>query len=188
MLSAPPSRSVQLPTGVLLRPLPDGSDEAGGRTQLYRADWQLDVRPVQWNFVCSRGNTLRGVHVHPNHADYLCVLRGEMLLALHDMRPHSPTYRLSVHLLLSGERPCSASIPPGVAHGFYFARETSYVYAMSHYWNVADELGCRWDDPDLGLSWPTSDPLLSARDAGAPSYVEMARAFAAFLTRDGARS
>lgn len=188
MLSASPSKSVQLPVGVLLRALPDGSDEAGGRTQLYRADWQLDVMPVQWNFVSSRANTLRGVHVHPTHADYLCVLRGEMLLALHDMRPRSPTYRLSVHQVLSGERPCSASIPPGVAHGFYFASETSYVYAVDHYWSLADELGCRWDDPELGLAWPTTNPLLSARDASAPSYVEMARDLSAALVRNGTHS
>lgn len=185
MVDAPSSTSAQLPAGVLLRPLLDGGNDLGGCTQLYRADWQPDVIPVQWNFVCSRANTLRGVHVHPTHADYLCVLRGEMLLALHDMRPQSPTYRLSVQQVLSGERPCSATIPPGVAHGFYFGSETRYVYAVDHYWNLADELGCRWDDPALGLSWPTSDPLLSARDAAAPSYAEMARDFSAALARNG---
>jgi dTDP-4-dehydrorhamnose 3,5-epimerase len=171
-----------------LRPLPDRHDEIGTMTDLYREDWQLEVAPIQWNFVCSRGNTLRGVHVHPAHSDYLCVLRGEMLLALHDMRPDSPTYRLSAQQLLTGERPCSVTIPPGVAHGFYFAVETRYVYAVDHYWNLADELGCRWDDPELGLSWPTADPLLSPRDAAAPSYAEMARAFAAAVSRGDLRS
>lgn len=178
-----PSQSVQLPSGVLVRPLPEVRDPAFGVTELYRADRDTDVVPVQWNFVCTRANTLRGVHVHATHTDYLCVLRGQMLLALHDMRPHSPTYRLAVHTRLSGETPRSAAIPPGVAHGFYFASETSYVYAVDHYWNLSDELGCRWDDPALGLSWPTTDPMLSPRDAAAPSYAEMAHAFTAAFDR-----
>ncbi|WP_162917644.1 dTDP-4-dehydrorhamnose 3,5-epimerase family protein [Dongia deserti] len=179
---------MQMPAGVVLRPLSGEHRQVFRTTELYREDWQLDVTPVQWNLVCSRANTLRGVHVHPTHFDYLCVLQGEMLLALRDMRPDSPTYRLAVHQLLSGETPCSATIPPGVAHGFYFACETRYVYAVSHYWNPADELGCRWDDPELGFSWPAHDPSLSARDAGAPSYAEMALALAATLRHDGLHS
>lgn len=145
------------------------------------------MAPVQWNLVNSRPNTLRGVHVHVAHWDYLCVVSGEMLLGLHDMRPHSPTYRLAVQQRLSGAAPCSIAIPPGVAHGFYFASETCYFYAVSHYWNLSDELGCRWDDPELGLSWPTKSPLLSERDASAPSHGELARAFAAALDRGAVR-
>ena len=26
-------------------------------------------------------------------------------------------------------------------------------YSVSHYWNTMDEIGCRWDDPALGLDW-----------------------------------
>jgi dTDP-4-dehydrorhamnose 3,5-epimerase len=151
-------------------------DDVDGVTELYREDWNLDIVPVQWNLVSSRANTLRGVHVHLDHNDYLCVLAGEMLLGLHDMRPDSPSYRLSTQVRLRGDAACSIAIPPGVAHGFYFAAETSYFYAVSHYWNPADELGCRWDDPEHGLFWPTRDPLLSPRDASAPSYGELMQA------------
>jgi dTDP-4-dehydrorhamnose 3,5-epimerase len=185
MLTFPRSAPAQLPSGVALRPLSDEHDGGGSMTELYREDWRLDVAPVQWNFVRTRANTLRGVHVHAAHADYLCVLHGDMLLALHDMRPRSPTYRLSTQQVLSGKGPCSATIPPGVAHGFYFASETSYLYAVNRYWNLADELGCRWDDPELGLSWPTTDPLLSPRDAAAPGYAEMADGLVAAMNWRG---
>jgi dTDP-4-dehydrorhamnose 3,5-epimerase len=188
MPSSYPSASAQLPSGVLLTPLRDAHDQAGSITELYRQDWQLDVVPVQWNLVFSRADTLRGVHMHLTHFDYLCVLRGELLLALRDMRPHSPTYGLAVQLPLSGQAPCSAAIPPGVAHGFYFASETSYFYAVSHYWNPADELGCRWDDPALGFSWPTTSPLLSPRDADAPPYSEMMRALSGAVGRGATHS
>jgi len=175
--------TTRLPAGVSLRRLRDQRDGAERTTEVYRRDWGLDAVPVQWNLVSSNPNTLRGVHVHVTHWDYLSVVSGEMLLGLHDMRPDSPTYRMAVQPLLPGDAPVSIAIPPGVAHGFYFASATRYFYAVSRYWNPSDELGCRWDDPVLGLSWPSADPLLSPRDSDAPSYGELARALAAALDR-----
>ena len=165
-----------LPIGVSLRRLASEHRSESETTELYRRDWQMDVVPVQWNLVSTRPNTLRGVHVHTKHWDYLHVISGEMLLGLHDMRPRSPTYMLSVLQRLAGDRPSSIAIPPGVAHGFYFATPTTYCYAVSHYWNPSDELGCRWNDPMLGLAWPATEVLLSPRDADAPGYEELARA------------
>jgi dTDP-4-dehydrorhamnose 3,5-epimerase len=183
-LPLPPAAD-RLPSGVLLGPGPLGQARERGEAELYREDWRLPIEPIQWNLVSTRANTLRGVHVHPRHFDYLCVLAGELLLALHDMRPHAPTYRLSVQLLLSPDTRPTAVIPPGVAHGFYFRSETRYCYAVDHYWNPAEELGCRWDDPELGFAWPSADPLLSVRDASAPSYADLARALAAATQLNG---
>jgi dTDP-4-dehydrorhamnose 3,5-epimerase len=179
--------SAQLPSGVLLDPSYRPQARNRGATVLYRQDWNLPTEPIQWNLVCSRANTLRGVHLHVSHFDFLCVLDGELLLALHDMRSQAPTYRLAIQIRLSPEASKGVVIPPGVAHGFYFESETSYCYAVDHYWNMADELGCRWDDPELGFAWPTASPLLSERDANAPSYADLARAFSAALNRDGSR-
>ena len=171
----------RLPDGVVLRALPHADEAAQRIVDVFRADRILDVSPLQWNYVRSKANTLRGVHVHFDHWDYLHVVSGEMLLGLHDLRPGSATYRLAAQCRLSGDCPASIAIPPGVAHGFYFADSGSFFYALSSYWTTADELGCRWDDPALGLSWPTSDPLLSARDTTAPTYAELAKAVAAGL-------
>ena len=65
---------------------------------------------------------------------------------------------------LIADAPLALSIPPGVAHGFYFDESSLHVYAVSHEWDPSDELGCRWDDPDLGIAWPCSAPLISGRD------------------------
>ena len=165
--------TAQLPTGVLLRPLHEQNDGPVRMTQIYRREWPAGVVPVQWNLVNSAENTLRGVHVHREHWDYLFVVSGEMLIGLHDMRPGSPTYRMSAQRRLQGESPCSIAIPPGVAHGFYFGSAATYFYAVSHYWNPSDEFGCRWDDPELGLSWPAAEPLLSPRDTTAARYADL---------------
>lgn len=181
-MPSPTFLNARLPEGVALRELSDDGNAREG-TEIYRDDWQLDVAPVQWNFVSSRSNTLRGVHAHPSHWDYLQVVSGELLLGLHDLRPNSPTYRLAAEYRLAGDRPVGIAIPPGVAHGFYFASPTTYLYALSCYWTIGGEFGCRWDDPALGLSWPTSDPLLSPRDANAWSYDHLAEAVTGALAQ-----
>lgn len=184
-MANPPSSAdlstAPLPTGVSLRPLHEQNDGPVRMTQIYRREWPIEVAPVQWNLVNTAANTLRGVHVHAVHWDYLFVVSGAMLIGLHDMRPGSPTYRTSAQRRLQGESPCSIAIPPGVAHGFHFASATTYFYAVSHYWNPSDELGCRWDDPEIGLSWPTAEPLLSPRDAAAPGYADLVRDLAVHL-------
>lgn len=74
---------------------------------------------------------------------------------------------------LSGLRLHALTIPHGVAHGFFFHEPSLHVYSVSEYWDLADELGCRWDDPALGIPWPDDDPVISARDAELGSLAEL---------------
>jgi dTDP-4-dehydrorhamnose 3,5-epimerase len=39
---------------------------------------------------------------------------------------------------------------------------------LSQPYDSADELGCHWRDPELGIEWPAIEPRLSARDAALP--------------------
>jgi dTDP-4-dehydrorhamnose 3,5-epimerase len=61
-------------------------------------------------------------------------------------------------------------IPPGFAHGFLTLSETADVlYKASDYYDPASERSVAWDDPDIGIEWPSeSRPLLSRKDADAP--------------------
>ena len=165
------------PQGVTIRPLTAHADSRGSLTEIYREVWDLGCRPVQVNAMASIADSLRGVHVHVTHADHLTLVTGRMLLGLHDLRDWSPTAGLSRSIELDARQPCAVVIPVGVAHGFYFSEASMLVYGVSHYWNPADELGCRWDDPALGLSWPTTAPLLSERDRLAPDYATLRRQF-----------
>ena len=69
--------------------------------------------------------------------------------------------------------PRALVIPVGVAHGFYFHEPSIHVYAVSHEFDPADELGCRWYDPTLEIAWPCTDPLISARDRELGSLSEL---------------
>ena len=151
------------------------ADPRGRLTEIYRKS-RLDAPPaVQWNFVHSTANAMRGVHVHANHHDYLVVLEGEMVLGLHDIRPRSPSRGASALVRLSGARLSCVLIPPGVAHGFYAPAPYRMVYGLTEEWDGSDEMGCRWDDPALPIDWPSEivDPSLSHRDVHASSYARM---------------
>lgn len=167
---------MQLPQGVERVTHRLIEDHRGDLREMFRLSWGA-IAPVQWNIVRSQPRVLRGVHIHVVHADYLVAIDGEMLVKFVDCRPESPTHGLRSEVLLSGEVSEGLVIPPGVAHGFYFAGRTTFTYAVTDYWSLDDELGCRWDDPDLGLSWDEPNPLLSTRDAAAGGFAEMTDLF-----------
>ena len=164
---------MDLPTGTKLIPLQMHRDQRGIFTEIFRSEWDPGIRPVQWNLVTSRTGTLRGVHVHAVHDDYLIVIQGKALIGLKDLRRASPTEGKTTLVPLDGEALQAIVIPHGVAHGFYFQTPAVHLYAVSHYWDTDDELGCRWDDPELGILWPEIPAYLSERDKNACSYREL---------------
>lgn len=159
-----PPVSPALPEGVELRPLATHADDRGALTEVFRRTWRPDFAALQWNLVHSRAGTLRGVHVHRHHDDYLTVISGETLVGLRDLRRHSPTRGQGTLVTLTAASPAALFIPPGVAHGFLHVSASIHLYAVSRFWDPTDELGCRWNDPQLNLPWPIEDPLLSERD------------------------
>lgn len=163
----------QLPSGVLLTPLRRIADTRGNLTEIFRSSWETNIAPVQWNIVHSSTNVMRGVHVHVLHADYLVMVSGRMRLGLKDIRPESPTSGRSCFVDLPADDPVGVTIPTGVCHGFYFPVPSTLVYSVTSYWSPEDELGCQWNAPELGLDWPTEDPILSNRDMTAGTYREM---------------
>ena len=164
---------MKLPDGVALLPLTMNRDSRGSFTELFRVEWDTGLSPVQWNAVSSEPGTLRGVHLHIRHDDYLTVLKGRACVGLRDLRRNSPTEGLSVLVELT-EDPLTALLSPhGVAHGFYFPEPSLHIYAVTKYWAVDDELACHWADPDLGISWPAEPTNVSERDATAQSLAEL---------------
>lgn len=175
-----PTRAV-LPHGVRVVDVTQHDDDRGAFAEVYRAEWSLSVEPVQWGLGRSRAGVVRGVHVHPRHTDYLCVVEGRMTLALKDMRPTSPTFGLSWMTELDGSRWRGVVIPPGVAHGFQFPEPAVFLLGTSHYYDLDDELACRWDDPDLGFDWPSPSAQLSPRDRDAGSFAALQATLSALL-------
>lgn len=153
--------------GVKLADLCTRADGRGSLTEIFREAW-FSQPAVQWNYVRSIAGVLRGVHGHFRHTDYLVVLEGSAVIGLKDLRPDSPTYGDAETVELRSRNLRALTIPPGVAHGFYFNQPSTLVYGVTHCWDGEDELGCRWDDPALGIPWPFTSATVSDRDAALP--------------------
>jgi dTDP-4-dehydrorhamnose 3,5-epimerase len=127
---------------------------------------------VQDNLSLSRQGTLRGLHYQKPHSQgkLVSVLLGEVFDVAVDIRRGSPTYKRWHGLKLSAENKRQFFIPAGFAHGFQVLSESSlFCYKCTDYYSPQDEVTIRWDDPELGITWPVAVPVLSERDAKAPS-------------------
>lgn len=126
---------------------------------------------VQDNLSVSARHTLRGLHYQYPHEQgkLISVARGSILDVAVDIRRGSPTFGQHVAVELSAETATQLWIPEGFAHGFCALEDDTIVtYKCTAEYVPASDRCIRWDDPALGISWPTGAPLLSSKDAAAP--------------------
>jgi len=91
-----------------------------------------------------------------------------------DIRRGSPTYGRWVSVELTADNRRILWVPPGFLHGFCTLTEISeVVYKTTAEYSPTHERSVRWDDPTFAITWPTQAPLLSAKDAVAPSFAEL---------------
>jgi dTDP-4-dehydrorhamnose 3,5-epimerase len=127
----------------------------------------IDCTFVQDNHAKSIQNTLRGLHFQVNfpQAKLLRCLKGKVFDVAVDIRKNSPFYGKWVGEELSEENKYQLFIPEGFAHGYYVLSETAEItYKCSEVYHPEDEQGFRWDDPEIGIEWPETEPILSRKD------------------------
>jgi dTDP-4-dehydrorhamnose 3,5-epimerase len=169
-MQVPRTRSID---GVEVYQLQPHVDDRGSFVEVFRASW-ASVSPVQWNVGRAAAGTLRGVHVHVRHTDYVTMASGRMTLGLQDVRPGSATYGEAATVELDAASPVGVTVPPGVAHGFLSLEPGVFLVGVTHYWSEEDELGCHWADPGLTIPWePPADVVLSPRDRAAGTAADM---------------
>lgn len=143
----------------------------------------IDVEFVQDNHSLSREvGTLRGLHFQaPPHAQAKLVRcgRGAIFDVAVDIRRGSPTYGQWKGYELSAENGNQLYIPVGFAHGFVTLEpDSEIVYKCSDYYALETEGAILWNDPDIGIDWPTkADPILSDKDAVVPLISELESPF-----------
>lgn len=122
---------------------------------------------VQDNHSRSGKNILRGLHyqVEKPQGKLVRVIRGEVWDVAVDLRKSSPTFRRWVAATLSEENNRQLYIPPGFAHGFCVLSESAdVVYKCTELYAPDCERTLLWNDPAIGITWPISAPILSAKD------------------------
>ena len=150
-------------------------DERGAFSETFHAERYaqagVPLAFVQDNFSRSRKGTLRGLHFQEPKAQgkLVQVTRGKVFDVAVDVRRGSPTFGQWLGLELDGETLRQLWVPPGFAHGFcVLSDEADFVYKCTAPYAPEAERSIRWDDPELAIAWPITQPLLSKKDAEAP--------------------
>jgi len=137
---------------------------------------------VQDNQSKSKKGVLRGLHFQKENTQAKIVrcIKGEVFDVAVDLRPNSKTYGKWVGVTISEENKKMFMIPKGFAHGFLvLSDEAEFCYKCDDVYNHDAEGGLKWDDPDVGIVWPTvpgiskEDYLTSEKDAKWPSLAEL---------------
>ncbi|MEO6144572.1 MAG: dTDP-4-dehydrorhamnose 3,5-epimerase [Dermatophilaceae bacterium] len=138
---------------------------------------RLDI--IQTNVSVSSRGTIRGVHfadVPPSQAKYITALSGSFIDFVIDIRVGSPTFGQWDSVLLDTTDRRAIYLAEGLGHAVCSLQDdSSVVYLCSATYDPGREHAINPLDPELGLAVPEGvTPVLSAKDAAAPSLSEAA--------------
>ena len=99
--------------------------------------------------------------------------RGAIYDVIVDVRKGSPTYLKWIKVLLSAENKTQLFVPKGFLHGFVtLTEDTEVQYKVDALYHKPSERTVLWKDPALNIDWGVTDPVLSEKDACAPTLAE----------------
>lgn len=131
---------------------------------------------VQDSHSASRFGVLRGMHYQDTRTPTDKLVRctvGRILDVAVDLRASSPTFGKWFSAELNADNKTLIYVPVGFAHGFATLSEYCEVqYKQTDYYTPETEGGIAWNDPDIGIQWPYSNPILSNRDQTQRSLAE----------------
>ena len=165
---------LEIPDVMLVKPK-IFQDERGFFMETYKAS-DLKSIGISYNFVQdnhskSKKGVLRGLHYQLNPKEQgklVRCIKGKIWDVAVDIRKGSPWYGKWIAVELSEENKHILWIPPGFAHGFVSLEDSEIIYKCTEEYDPALDRGIIWNDPDINISWPFKDPILSPKDANLP--------------------
>jgi len=132
----------------------------------------INTRFVQDNYSHSVKGVLRGLHWQKTpsaQAKLVTVITGEIFDVAVDIRKGSPTYGKWVSEILSYQNHKMFYVPEGFAHGFLaLSDEADVVYKVNREYSAENDRGMLWNDPKVGVKWPSDKPIVSEKDLQQP--------------------
>jgi len=154
-------------------------DERGFFSETFKESEYLEAglpKFVQDNLSESSKGVIRGLHWQDkphSQGKLVTCFSGAIRDIAVDIRPESSTFGKIVEVLLEDSEPISLWIPEGFAHGFQaLANNTRVLYKVTNYWNRESEKSLNPLDESLNINWDLTDPILSAKDQEAQSWLE----------------
>ncbi len=136
----------------------------------------LPFRFEQDLFSKSKKGIIRGLHYQTEpkgQGKLVSVVTGRIFDVAVDIRRNSPSFGKWVSLELSEDNNKSVWIPKGFAHGFEALEDSIVLYKMTSEYSKDHSRGIIWNDPELGIAWPSGPhPLLSDADRSWPGLAE----------------
>jgi dTDP-4-dehydrorhamnose 3,5-epimerase len=163
-----------LPGVLVLEPNLHG-DRRGFFLETYREDMLqeagINERFVQDNHSRSTRGILRGLHYQLTQPQgkLVRVARGAVFDVAVDVRSGSPTLGQWYGTTLDEDTMRMMYVPPGYAHGFLVLSEfADFIYKCTDYYHPQSEHGILWNDPAVGIKWPSTEVRLSEKDRQNP--------------------
>lgn len=121
-------------------------------------EWGLNMDFVQDNQSMSTKGVLRGLHFQKEYPQGKLVraIKGSVFDVAVDLRSGSETYGKWFGVELTEENKKQFYISEGFAHGFLVLSETAeFCYKVTDFYHPGDEGGLAWNDPEIGIEWPS---------------------------------
>lgn len=130
------------------------------------------------NSMSSAKGTLRGLHFQrPPHAEVKLVrcFNGSIWDVVVDLRKGSKTFGEWFGSILSEKNRTMMYVPEGFAHGFISLGQNSEIfYLVSSSYTPSAEGTLIWNDPEVGIEWPTEPVVISEKDMSGDSLKNIA--------------
>lgn len=125
----------------------------------------IDLNFVQDDISISRQHVLRGLHGDQQTWKLVTCLAGSFYLMVLNWDEASPQYRKWESFTLSDKSRTQILIPPKFGNAHVVLTDTAiFHYKQTGYYDRASQFTVCWDDPELNMWWPITNPILSKRD------------------------
>lgn len=140
-------------------------------------EFGIDAAFVQDNHSYSaHKGTLRGLHYQTlphSQGKLIRCTRGAILDVAVDIRKNSPTFAQWVSVELRADNFKQLYVPRGFAHGFLtLTDECEIQYKADDFYCPDNDRSILWCDPDIGIDWGITTPILSDKDMRAPHLAD----------------
>jgi dTDP-4-dehydrorhamnose 3,5-epimerase len=119
-------------------------------------------------YAYNKKDVLRGIHGDFDSWKLVNCVFGDIFQVVVDCRENSDTFLKHQTFNLSHTKPKFILIPPGFGNAFLaLTDDVVYNYKLSYNGSYNDydkQFTYKWNDENIGVIWPISNPILSDRD------------------------
>jgi len=154
-------------------------DDRGFFREVFHLDELEDIIGIKYNIVqVNHSYSLPGV-VRGIHADtwnkLVYPVSGNVFAAIADIRPESPTFGKVLTFEFTNEHRFALFVSKNLGNSFCVAGKdpVNLLYLVDDYYKGQTNIAVVWNDPDLNISWPVENAIVSEKDQQNPTLRQL---------------